>query len=92
LNDEDETAEIWTAQRPWITKLRKNPSAVLLEEGNHDGSAWARFQIDKSLIQARSRSKKGQGKGQLPPGFARPKTSVVALVSEQDEEEEGRAA
>jgi hypothetical protein len=43
LNDEDETAEIWTAQRPWITKLKKNPSAVLLEEGKHDGSVASRW-------------------------------------------------
>ena len=42
MNDEDELAEIWTAQRPWITKIRKNPSATLLEDGNHDGSAASR--------------------------------------------------
>jgi hypothetical protein len=55
LNDEDETAEIWTAQRPWITKLRKNPAATLLEEGKHDGSAWARFEVPKALISVRSK-------------------------------------
>jgi hypothetical protein len=91
LNDEDETAEIWTAQRPWITKLRKNPSAVLLEEGKHDGSVWARFQIDKSLISVRAQSRKGQragqGKGQTPPAFLRPTTGAISRVSEQDDEE-----
>jgi hypothetical protein len=54
LNDDDETAEVWTAQRPWITKLRKNPSAILLEEGTHDGSAWARFEVPKGLISVRT--------------------------------------
>jgi hypothetical protein len=58
LNDEDETAEIWTAQRPWITKLRKNPAATLLEEGKHDGSVWARFEVPKALISVRSKRAK----------------------------------
>jgi hypothetical protein len=48
FNDEDDTALIYTAQRPTITKLRKNPSAKLIEEGTFDGSAWARFEIPKS--------------------------------------------
>ena len=53
-NDEDDTASVWTAQRPVITKLRRNPSAVLIEEGQHDGSAWAKFEIPKGLISFRS--------------------------------------
>jgi hypothetical protein len=60
LNDEDETAEIWTAQRPWITKLRKNPSATLLEEGKHDGSVWARFEVPKELVSVRPKRRKGR--------------------------------
>lgn len=44
LNDEDETAYVYSAQRPWITKLKQNPAAILLEEGTHEGSAWARFE------------------------------------------------
>lgn len=55
FNDEDETAHVWTAQRPVITKLRKNPSAVLLEEGRHDGTAWARFELPASLVSFRSK-------------------------------------
>jgi hypothetical protein len=54
LNDEDETAEVWTAQRPVITKLKRNPAATLLEEGTHDGSAWARFELPKGLVSFRS--------------------------------------
>jgi hypothetical protein len=54
LNDEDETAQVYTAQRPWITKLKRNPSAILLEEGSHDGSAWARFELPKGLVSLRS--------------------------------------
>jgi hypothetical protein len=55
LNDDDATAEVWTAQRPWITKLKKNPSAVLLEEGKHGGSVWARFEVPKELLTIRSK-------------------------------------
>jgi hypothetical protein len=54
FNDEDDTATIWTAQRPWITKLRKNPAAKLIEEGNHDGSVWAEFELPKELVSFRS--------------------------------------
>jgi hypothetical protein len=85
LNDEDELAHVYTAQRPWITKLKKNPSATLIEDGKFEGTVWARFEVPKTLVQVRSKSKKGQGKGQVPPGFRRPKTQAVALVTEQDE-------
>jgi hypothetical protein len=54
LNDEDETAHVYTAQRSWITKLKRNPAATLLEEGTHDGSAWARFELPKGLVSFRS--------------------------------------
>jgi hypothetical protein len=61
LNDEDDTAHVWTAQRTWITRLKKNPSATLIEEGIHDGSAWAEFEIPKALIAfPRSQRRKGQ--------------------------------
>jgi hypothetical protein len=60
LNDEDETADIWTAQRPWITRLKKNPSATLLEEGVHDGSVWARFEVPKELVGVRSKRRTGR--------------------------------
>jgi len=36
VNDEDGSAEIYTAQRPWITKLRKNPAATLIEYGDEE--------------------------------------------------------
>jgi hypothetical protein len=71
LNDEDGFADVWTAQRPWITKLKKNPAATLVEEGKHDGSLWARFHVAKGLVGVRSKSKKGQGKGTLPAGFVK---------------------
>jgi hypothetical protein len=55
LNDEDEHAEIWTAQRPIITKLKKNAAATLIAEGKHDGSAWAQFQLPAALVSFRSK-------------------------------------
>jgi len=54
LNDDEELANVWTAQRPVITKLKKNTAATLIEEGTHDGSAWAEFEIPKALISFRS--------------------------------------
>jgi hypothetical protein len=60
LNDEDELANIWTAQRPWITKLKKNPAAVLIDEGVFDGSAWAEFEVPASMISVRSKTVKLQ--------------------------------
>jgi hypothetical protein len=88
MTDEDGFAEIYTAQRRWITKLKKNPAATLVVEGKHDGSAWARFEVPKELVSVRAQSRKGQGKGrgrgQLPPGFTRSETGDQARVFERD--------
>lgn len=54
LNDAEDVAYVYTAQRRTITKLRKNPAATLVEEGIHDGSAWARFEMPAGLISFRS--------------------------------------
>jgi hypothetical protein len=54
MNDEDDTADIWTAQRTIITKLRKNPAAVVTEEGVHGSTVWARFTLPADLISFRS--------------------------------------
>lgn len=55
FNDEDKTAHVWTAQRPVITRLKKNPSAALLEGGKHDGTAWAEFELPAALVSFRSK-------------------------------------
>lgn len=60
FNDEDEVAEIWTAQRPRITQLKNNPSATLVEENTHDGSAWARFTIPANCVSFRKERAKRQ--------------------------------
>jgi hypothetical protein len=54
MNDGSDTASVWTAQRKLITRLRNNPAAVLVDEGTHDGSAWARFTIPAGLVSFRS--------------------------------------
>jgi hypothetical protein len=54
MNDEDDYADIWTAQRPVITRLKKNPSATLTEEGKHGTTVWARFTLPADLITFRS--------------------------------------
>jgi hypothetical protein len=55
FNDEDYHAEIWTAQRPIITKLKKNPAATLIAEGKYDGSAWAQFRLPAALLSFRTK-------------------------------------
>ena len=83
LNDEDETAEVWTAQRPWITKLKRNPAATLLEEGIHDGSVSARFELPKELVTCRSVRRVGreltdEEKGRNADRLARARKSRAA--------------
>jgi hypothetical protein len=55
MNDEDDVADIWTAQRPIITKLKKNAAAILTEEGKHGSTVWARFTLPADLISFRSK-------------------------------------
>jgi len=54
MDDSRDTASIYTAQRKLITKLKKNPAVVLLEEGVFEGSAWARFEMPANLISFRT--------------------------------------
>lgn len=58
MNDADQTAEIFTHQRSMITKLSKNPSATLLEEGYFGKNKWARYELPVNLVSLRSISKK----------------------------------
>jgi hypothetical protein len=61
MNDEDVVAHIYSSQRPVITKLKKNPAATLLDEGRHDGSAWAEFEVPVELVRLPlSRKRKGK--------------------------------
>lgn len=45
ISDEDRTARIWTARRKDITKLRRNPKAIEVASGYHEGSEWAQFEV-----------------------------------------------
>lgn len=56
--DADDHITIWTAQRPIITKLKKNDAAELLDEGVHEGSVWAKFRLDAGLLSFRSGKRK----------------------------------
>lgn len=53
MNDEDATAEVWTAQRTVITKL-KRAGATLLEDGKIEGTAWARFRLPARFLSFRT--------------------------------------
>lgn len=53
-SDADDTWSIWTAQRPIITKLKRNPAAILKDEGHYGSTAWALFELPANLISFRS--------------------------------------
>jgi hypothetical protein len=55
MTDSDELASVYTAQRPVITRLKKNRAARLLEEGRFEGSPWATFELPKSFVSFRSK-------------------------------------
>lgn len=55
FNDAEEMALVFTHQRRVITALKKNPAAVLLEEGVFETTRWARFAFPKSLISFRKK-------------------------------------
>ncbi len=74
--DGDDLANVYTAQRTVITKLKKNPAARLLEEGRFEGSAWARFEIPKGLVSFRTKSRVGTPSGGRR--FARKDERVLA--------------
>jgi hypothetical protein len=57
-SDADDHWWIWTAQRRVITKLKKNPAAVLVDEGSHGSSVWAEFRIPGNLVSFRSGTRK----------------------------------
>ena len=43
--DGDDLVTIETAQRRYLTRLRKNPSFLEVAQGEFEGSEWARFTI-----------------------------------------------
>jgi hypothetical protein len=43
--DADTRVRIWTAQRKYISRLKKNPAFTLVKEGEHGSSPWAEFTI-----------------------------------------------
>lgn len=73
----DDVARVYTAQRPWITRLKKNPAAVLIDEGREGSTPWAVFQVPKELISVRrkrretrplSPEERAERKARLTPG------------------------
>lgn len=43
--DGDSEVRIWTAQRRYITRLRKHAKAKEIATGFHDGTEWAEFTV-----------------------------------------------
>jgi len=99
FNDAEDHAEVYTAQRPILTKLKKNPAATLIEEGKHEGSAWAKFEIPKALISFRSKRVKRELSEEQRRGIAdrfasstlRPKAPHASGESELHGRQKGQA-
>lgn len=53
-SDADDEMTVWTAQRPIITKLKRNPAARLVDEGHHGTTAWALFTLPVGLLTFRA--------------------------------------
>jgi hypothetical protein len=49
-SDVDDCVQIWSAQRPVITKLKANPGAELIAEGRIGTSVWAEFRLPLGLL------------------------------------------
>ena len=45
--DADNQVHIWTAQRPYITRLRRHPKVVQLATGYIGSTEWAQFSIPR---------------------------------------------
>lgn len=58
LNDAEDVASVYTAQRRMITQLKKNPAAALIDSGLFDGSPWARFELPKGFLSFRSKMRR----------------------------------
>jgi hypothetical protein len=48
-SDGDAVVRIWTAQRKFITRLRKHPAVTEVQSGFHGSTAWAEFTIPAEL-------------------------------------------
>lgn len=46
-NDHDPTVRIWTAQRKYISRLRKNAKVIEIRTGYYGTTEWAEFEIPK---------------------------------------------
>jgi hypothetical protein len=49
MDDAGDIAHVYTAQPRILGRLRNNPAAVLVEEGVHEGTKWARFELRPGL-------------------------------------------
>lgn len=44
-SDGDDLVRIWTAQRTYITRLRRHPAFTEVKSGKYEGTEWAEFTI-----------------------------------------------
>lgn len=57
MSDGDNVAQVHTFQRKVITKLKKNPEAVLVGEGSFGNNFWAKFELPAELVSFRTKTR-----------------------------------
>jgi hypothetical protein len=77
FNDAEDAAQVHTHQRTVITKLKKNSAARLIEEGVFETTAWARFEIPKTMVSFRSKPR------EATPGSGRGFASKIPLLEKE---------
>lgn len=46
-SDDHETVTIWTAQRRYLTQLRKHPKVVEVDSGSYGSTEWGQFEVPR---------------------------------------------
>jgi len=59
--DGDDLIKIWTAQRRFITKLRRNPNFTEVDSGHYGSTEWAQFTIPADRWNPASGAKRAHG-------------------------------
>jgi hypothetical protein len=79
---------IWTAQKPWVTSIRSNPAAVILDEGEFSGTKFIKARLPINLL---SKPRKPRGAAKVA-GAKRTPTAAKCSANKADGNPCGRIA
>src|SRR5688572_21210459 len=79
-DDEDKLFfTIWTAQRPWVTSIKRNPAAEILEEGVFEGTQFVKARFPINLL-----SKPRKPRGKVATGTKRVMSAAKCTAKKAD--------